>query len=83
MNKAIELYTKETVDTTGWSSLAIQQGYCEAKYKKIIQLDTLDLELLECALSIYKKDMCKPKHHTTEKINHLRDKIKILRDKGR
>ncbi len=67
MNKAIELYTKET----------------EAKYKKIIQLDTLDLELLECGLSIYKKDMCKPKHHTTEKINHLRDKIKILRDKGR
>ena len=66
MNKAIELYTKET----------------EAKYKKIIQLDTLDLELLECALSIYKKDMCKPKHHTTKKINLLRDKIEILRDKG-
>lgn len=58
-----------------------QQGYCEPKFHIITQFDEIELEMLRTALSIYDSDMCKPEHHTREKLNALRDKIEILSEK--
>ena len=52
------------------------------KFEAIIEFDELELEMISTALSIYDWDMCRPDHHTREKLNILRDKIEYLIDKG-
>lgn len=84
----LKLFIKEKRDSSGYSSLAIQQGYCEPKFHFITEFNEEELKKLEILLYIEASNIDRissnfPEIYRKDKelLNTLLNKIKILSEK--